>query len=57
MPENFTPDQQKRLAAFDTTPADLALLRAEVSALEGHMPRLLADLHGSFSGWPRSRRH
>lgn len=55
MTDTFTPDQQKRLAAFEVTPADLALVRAQ-AGLEGRMPKLLADLHGSFSGWPEIQR-
>ncbi|MDO9712193.1 methyl-accepting chemotaxis protein [Paracraurococcus lichenis] len=52
MTEAFSPDQQKRLAAFGITSVDMAVLRTQAAHLEARMPKLLTDLHGAFSNWP-----
>jgi methyl-accepting chemotaxis protein len=56
MTDTFTPEQQKRLVAFEITAEDLNLVRAEAGALEGPLPQLLTDLHGTFAAWPEIQR-
>jgi methyl-accepting chemotaxis protein len=56
MTGTFTPEQQKRLVAFEITPADLDVIRTQAGPLEASLPKLLTDLHGTFSAWPEIQR-
>jgi len=48
----FRSEQEKRIAAFAITPADLALLRNNKSFVSQRLPRLLEELHPVFAAWP-----
>jgi methyl-accepting chemotaxis protein len=56
MTARFDADQEKRLAAFHITPADLALARAQSAYAEQRLPQLLGELHGVFAAWPEIQR-
>jgi len=48
----FRAEQEKRLAAFSITPADLALLRSNQQFVAQRLPKLLVELHPVFAPWP-----
>ncbi|MGU3540392.1 methyl-accepting chemotaxis protein [Methylobacterium sp. A54F] len=49
-------EQQKRLAAFNVTPADLALLQRHAGFARNRLPQLLMELHVQFAAWPEIQR-
>ena len=48
-------EQQKRLAIFQLTPEDLALLASQRPVIAERLPRLLERLHERFDAWPEIR--
>src|ERR1700744_4014613 len=52
----FGAAQEKRLAAFQISRADLAVARAQADFAERRLPKLLEELHVVFAAWPEIQR-
>jgi hypothetical protein len=52
---NTTSGQQKRMAAFGISAADLDFLRGQRDFARDRLPGLLEELHSAFADWPEIR--
>jgi len=52
---NTNSGQQKRMAAFGISAADLDLLRGQAPFASQRLPALLEELHSAFADWPEIR--
>ncbi len=48
----MTSEQQRRLATFQVTDSDIALIRSHADTASAMLPSLLTEMHSAFDAWP-----